>query len=570
MKIIMFLQSTGGLAFLHFSQTILFSMMVYVLGAEYFRTRRDDLVYKLVASGSITLINIVTTVMLVLNAFYGISPNQKFVPPFANAVFAIIVLALARAFVFNHIKNKDIFKKRIRYGMMSVVIVYVFIQLYWLFIFEPGMEFGKSHLQLIFSVFFMLMLAFSIYYLAKYRKTYRVRLILAFFSIVIAQFVNIYGAVLDDVPGYLLIARSAAPVLVPTMFGSVVFKELIEGVMEMVNHLKRVLDNQRNLVFELMKIGADLSVFSDDLVKTSREGWVKLSKVVQNIYAQEDDRKNILIGANKTIDEAENMTHENADIRIERESYVQKYKDDDYELDDDEKQIKKVIENVELLLAETLKEVKNSKGIIGSLTMTIQMVTKALGEIEEISDKTMMLSLNASIEAARAGEHGRGFSIVADEVSKLADRSQESTASISKYMNTIVMDIEKSNQYLKKSIDVLEIGSSEVYRMNNFFKDAILLNRILKDITIEHSNNAEKQIESTKKIYKEMQGTKLLLDKNRQNGNEMKESISNHIQEIEAIAGLSDQLNEMVTLLNSKTNEVILMAEELQEVTKKK
>ncbi len=80
-------------------------------------------------------------------------------------------------------------------------------------------------------------------------------------------------------------------------------------------------------------------------------------------------------------------------------------------------------------LADTVRETAAS---VGSLGAEADQVGDFLEEINEITEQTNMLALNAAIEAARAGEHGRGFGVVAEEVRKLADRTQAATDRVAK------------------------------------------------------------------------------------------------------------------------------------------
>ncbi len=98
----------------------------------------------------------------------------------------------------------------------------------------------------------------------------------------------------------------------------------------------------------------------------------------------------------------------------------------------------------------TRKNIANMAEQINSTHNSVQQIHMAANLINEISDQTSLLALNASIEAARAGEAGKGFAVVADEIAKLANQSSDSVEEIDRVVLELQENATKSVEGMKE------------------------------------------------------------------------------------------------------------------------
>lgn len=130
----------------------------------------------------------------------------------------------------------------------------------------------------------------------------------------------------------------------------------------------------------------------------------------------------------------------------------------------------------------SVRTISQQMNLIQSSTMELEAATRGLQSrsekihsvvqvIEELANQTNLLSLNAAIEAARAGEHGRGFSIVADEVNKLASASKTSAKQIEELVLAIQSDVSQSVQTTEQTIHNVRAGMQVVQLAGTSFDE---------------------------------------------------------------------------------------------------
>jgi len=246
----------------------------------------------------------------------------------------------------------------------------------------------------------------------------------------------------------------------------------------------------------------------------------------------------------ETVKSVNEATKEANIISEEIDDYVQKANTSQKEIDEANENLLGAKEKIFKLISEVQRSSQTNIDIaqnIEKVAENASEIQNVLNVIADIADQTNLLALNAAIEAARAGEHGKGFAVVADEVRKLAERTQKSLGEINATISVVIQSIQSSSESMSNSAKDMEGLTDTAEEVQSDVDVTVNKVNYAVETTKEMIDNFNKIQESISKIVNRIK----TIDNNSQE----------NLKNVEELVSLAEHLSQMANELSEKLNQ---------------
>jgi len=305
--------------------------------------------------------------------------------------------------------------------------------------------------------------------------------------------------------------------------------------------VEQVLNSAQNLCENLMRSGQSLASISESESASSEQLAATSETLLENNNQLSDMSK-------------ESMDNLQELIRWGREvnRNVEKVENTSKQLIDMSQENEQMIDSLQQINTNVVQSIHETSVVAGKLTKAVEEIDSTLQMINEISDSTNLLALNASIEAARAGESGKGFAVVAGEVGKLAGNTQESLVGVQNIISNVKQSVREMTDFVEDNSKQLEVQNESFQKVFKALHEMIgLLHASMNDIR-KMGETHEKQSE--------------VIDQTIQINERIAERISNENGDFTNISDMADKNANDLVAMSGHITEINNMVEDINKL----
>ncbi|MCY6371993.1 heme NO-binding domain-containing protein [Clostridium ganghwense] len=307
--------------------------------------------------------------------------------------------------------------------------------------------------------------------------------------------------------------------------GKIVTGDFFEDIYDLLKEHRKVVradfTSFKGVTDEMNTFVRNINTISDTMSRTSEEISGVVEQVANGAVSQAENTQNAASTLNKNIESLKTIVDNENDNKEELEKAIEKINNSYSNVENSSKNIIKTLQK--------FQEVKD-QGI--QLENKAKNITNIVSIVSQISEQTNLLALNASIEAARAGEAGRGFSVVAEEVRKLAEQTQGAVEEINSNLGQFVNEIKVLVEKIGLQYDVLENETTNLEKVRNISLDATNSAQTVSASMIETINELDREAHFISKIYDNIESLSAIAEENSASSEEVSANVSNYTNEI--------------------------------------
>ncbi len=218
--------------------------------------------------------------------------------------------------------------------------------------------------------------------------------------------------------------------------------------------------------------------------------------------------------------------------------------------------IEKTIEGMERIKASVEKTAEYIKKLGGRS----EEIGNILTVIDDVTDQTTLLALNAAILAAQAGEHGKGFSVVADEIKDLADRTSFSTQEISSLIQTVQQEVRDAVEAMKHGLEAVNEGLGLSKEASDALRKIVETAQLSSEMSTAIEHSTSEQAEAARFVSRSMENVRNM-------ASQIAKATSEQSRGMNLITNAAEKVKDIAIQVKTATEEQSVQSRQIRKST---